>query len=159
MDEATGEVLARKLTLSNVHDGPIPPGLLAQVEEPLEQVSADRACDSFGCHKAIPARDARPVIPPRKGAAITPPPGAKDPPPSRGAIVKRITETGSKAWKIEARYHRKNLAETAMCRTKTLTSPGLKSHTLPNQKAEAAITVACLNKFTGLGMPVRVKIT
>lgn len=159
VDEATGEILAHKLTLSNVHDGPVLPELLAQVQGRLEQVSADKAYDSFGCHKAILAKGARPVIPPRKGAAITPPPGVKDPPPTRGAIVKRIIEIGSKAWKIEAGYHRRSLAETAMYRTKTLISPNLKSRTLPNQKTEAAIAVNCLNRFTLLGMPVSVKIS
>jgi len=158
VDEATGQVLAHKLTRSNVNDGPVLPELLAQVEGPLEQVSADKAYDSFGCHKAILAKGARPVIPPRKGAAISPPPGAKDPPPTRGAIVRRITEIGSKPWKIEAGYHRRSLAETAVYRTKTLISPNLKSRTMPNQKAEVAIGVYCLNRFTALGMPVSVKI-
>lgn len=158
VDEATGMILTHKLTLSNEHDGPVLPELLAQVEGPLEQVSADKAYDSFGCHKAILAKGANPVIPPRKGAAITPPPGAKDPPSTRGAIVKRITEVGSKVWKVEANYHRRSLAETAMYRAKFLISPILKSRTLPNQKTEAAITVNCLNQFTALGMPVSVKI-
>ena len=158
VDEATGEVLAHKLTPSNVHDGPVLPALLAQIEGPLEQVSADKAYDSFGGHRAILARGARPVIPPRKGAAITPPPGAKDPPPTRGAIVRRITEIGSKAWKAEANYHRRSLAETAMCRVKTLFGPTLKSRSLPNQISEAKVIVNCLNRFTAHGMPVSVKI-
>jgi len=151
-------ILSHKLTLSNVHDGPVPPKLLAQIDGPLEQVSADKAYDSFGCHKAILAKGARPVIPPRKGAAITPPPSIKEPPPTRGAIVKRIIAIGAKAWKIEAGYHRRSLAETAIYRTKTLIGPTLKSRTLPNQKTEAAITVNCLNRFTVLGMPLSVKI-
>lgn len=158
VDEATGMILTHKLTLSNVHDGPVLPKLLAQIDGPLEQVSADKAYDSFGCHKAILAKGARPVIPPRKGAAITPPPGVKDPPATRGAIVKRIHEIGGKAWKVEANYHRRSLAETAMSRTKTLISPSLKARTLPNQKTEAAIAVNCLNNFTALGMPRSVKI-
>ena len=41
VDEATGMILAHKLTRSNVHDGPVLPELLAQVEGPLEQVSAE----------------------------------------------------------------------------------------------------------------------
>lgn len=158
VDEATGEVLAHELTASNVHDGPVLPKLLEELEAPLSQVSADKAYDSFACHKAILAKDARPVIPPRKGAAITPPPGAKDPPPTRGAIVKRIAEIGLKAWKVEAGYHRRSLSETAMYRYKSLISPNLKSRSLPNQKTEAAIGVNCLNRFTALGMPVSVKI-
>ena len=43
--------LAHKLTASNVHDGPILPKLLEEVEAPLAQVSADKAYDSFACHK------------------------------------------------------------------------------------------------------------
>jgi len=105
VDEATGMILSHKLTLSNVHDGPVLPELLAQIEAPLEQVSADKADDSFGGHEAILAKGATPVIPPRKGAAITPPPGARDPPPTRRGIVRRISEIGSKAWKVEANDH------------------------------------------------------
>lgn len=41
MDEATGEVLTHELTASNVHDGPILPKLLEEVEAPLSQVSAE----------------------------------------------------------------------------------------------------------------------
>ena len=159
VDEATGEVLAHKLTLSNAHDGPVLPEVLAQVDMPLDQVSADKAYDSFDCHKAILAKGATPVIPPRKGAAILPPPGVKDPPPTRGAIVKRVTEIGSKAWKVEANYHRRSLAETAMHRIKTVFTPTLKSRNLPNQKTEAAVIVNCLNRFTDLGMPVSVKMS
>jgi len=158
VDQATGEVLAHELTLSNVHDSPVLPKLLAQIDGALVQVTADKAYDGFSCHKAILAKGARPVIPPRKGAAITPPPRVKEPPPTRGEIVKRIIEIGSKAWKIEAGYHRRSLAETAMSRYKTLIGPTLKSRTLTNQKTEAAITVNCLNRFTVLGMPVSVKI-
>jgi len=158
VDQATGGVLAHDLTESNMHDAPVLPELLAQVEGSLEQVSADRACDSYDCHRAILARDAIPAIPTRKGAAIHPQPGTKDPPPTRGAIAKRITETGSKAWKVEASCHRRSLAETAMFRVKTVFTPTLKSRTLPNQKTEAAVTVNRLNRFTAPGMPVSVKI-
>ena len=41
VDEATGMILTHKLTLSNVHDGPVLPKLLAQIDGPLEQVSAE----------------------------------------------------------------------------------------------------------------------
>ena len=57
---------------------------------------------------------ARPVIPPRKGAAIRPPPRRNDAPPTRGAAVARIAEVGRDAWKAETGYHRRSLAETAM---------------------------------------------
>ena len=41
VDEATGLILTHKLTLSNAHDGPVLPKLLAQIDGPLEQVSAE----------------------------------------------------------------------------------------------------------------------
>ena len=71
VDTETGEILAHTLTGSDHHDGPELPDLLAKVKEPVAVVSADKGYDSFACHRAIPAIGARPVIPPRTGAAIT----------------------------------------------------------------------------------------
>ena len=159
VDEATGQVLAHQLTPGNVNDGPILPELLDRIEGPLGQVSADKAYDSFRSHKAILAKEARPTIPPRKGAAISPPRNIEDPPPTRGNIVRRIAEIGARAWKVEVGYHRRSLAETAMYRVKTIFTPTLKSRILPNQKSEAAILVSCLNRFTAIGMPASVKIS
>ncbi len=158
LDTSTGEIVAHALTPSETHDGTELPGLLAQVQRAIAAVYADKAYDSFDIHRAILAREARPVIPPRKGAAIRPPPGLKDPPPTRGAAVARIAEIGSKAWKEESRYHRRSLAETGMGRYKTIIGQGLRARTLPNQRAEAAIGVHCLNRFTALGMPVSIRI-
>lgn len=158
VDTMTGEILAHELTPGEHHDGPELPGLLAAVGGPIQAVCADGAYDSFSNHAAILAREARPVIPPRKGAAISPPPGMKDPPPTRGEAVRRITEIGRKEWKKETGYHRRSLSETGMYRYKTIISPSLRSRTLPNQKTEAAVGVRCLNQFTGLGMPISIKI-
>lgn len=158
VDTTTGEILAHALTASETHDGEELPGLLARVEGPIAAVYGDKAYDAFDVHAAILARGARPVIPPRKGAAIHPSPKVKDPPPTRGAAVARIVEIGRAAWKQETGYHRRSLAETAMCRYKTLIGPALNSRTFDNQKAEAAIAVRCINRVTALGMPVSVKI-
>jgi len=98
------------------------------------------------------------VIPPRKGAAISPPPRLKHPPPTRGAAVARIAEIGRKAWKQETGYHRRSLVETAMFRCKTLIGPGLSARTLHNQQAEVAVAGRCLNRLTALGMPTSLRI-
>jgi len=45
-----------------------------------------------------------------------------------------------------------------MFRYKTIVGPSLKARTLPNQKAEAAVAVHCLNRLTALGMPVSLRI-
>jgi hypothetical protein len=158
VDTTTGEILAHALTPSDTHDGAELEGLLAEVKGPIAAVYGDKAYDSFDIHSAVLARGARPVIPPRRGAAIRPPPGLKHPPPTRGAAVARIAEIGRKAWKEETRYHRRSLAETGMCRYKTIIGPGLKARTLENQKAEAAIAVRCLNRYTALGMPHSLRI-
>ena len=158
VDTTTGEILAHALTPSETHDGTELEGLLAEVEGPIAAVYGDKAYDAFDIHSAVLARGAHPVIPPRKDAAIRPPPGLKNPPPTRGAAVARIAEIGRKAWKEEAHYHRRSLAETAMCRYKTIIGPGLKARTLETQKAEAAVAVRCLNRFTALGMPKSLRI-
>lgn len=158
VDCDTGEMAAHALTPSETHDATELQGLLAQVERPITAVYADKAYDSFDSHRAILARKAQPVIPPRKGAAIRPPPRIKDPPPTRGAAVARIAEIGRKAWKEETSYHRRSLAETAMSRYKTIIGPGLKARTFDRQQVEVALAVRCINRFTSLGMPVSVKI-
>ena len=55
-------------------------------------------------------------------------------------------------WTDDA-WRGRSLAETGMCRYKTIIGPGLRARTVDNQKAEAAIGVRCLNRFTALGMP------
>lgn len=97
VDTRTGDLCAHALTPSEVPDGAELEGLLAAVAAPIATVCADKAYDSFDCHAAILARGARPVVPPRKGAAIRPPPGRKDVPPTRGAAVARIAEVGRDA--------------------------------------------------------------
>ena len=82
----------------------------------------------------------------------------QEPPPTRGAAVARIAEIGRKAWKQETGYHRRSLAETGVYRSKTLIGPDLKARSLDNQKAEAAIAVGCVNRFTALGMPRSLRI-
>ena len=158
VDTRTGALVAHALTASEVHDGAELEGLLAAVGAPIAAVCADKAYDSFDCHAAILAHGAQPVITPRKGAAIRPPPGRADVAPTRGAAVARIAEVGRDAWKAETGYHRRSLAETAMLRYKTLIGPSLRSRTFDRQKAEAAVAVRCINRFTALGMPRSVRI-
>lgn len=158
VDTRTGALHAHALTASEVHDGAELEGLLARSDAPIAAVCADKAYDSFDCHAAILARQARPVIPPRKGAAIRPPPRRKDVPPTRGEAVARIAEVGRDAWKAETGYHRRSLAETAMLRYKTLIGPTLRSRIFDRQKVEAAVAVRCINRFTALGMPKSVRI-
>jgi hypothetical protein len=153
VDTRTGALVAHALTASEAADSGDLVGLLAAVDAPIAAVCADKAYDSFDCHAAILARGARPVIPPRKGAAIRPPPRRKTVPPTRGAAVARIAEVGRDAWKVETGYHRRSLAETAMLRYKMLIGPSLRSRSFDRQQVEADVAVRCINHFTALGMP------
>ena len=147
-------------------------GLLAAVEGPIAAVCADGADDAHRNHAAVLAREARPFVGewvprinscsaallPRKGAAISPPRGMKDPPPTRGEAVRRIAEVGRKEWKKATGDHKRARSETAMFRFKTIIGANLKSRSLANQTTEASVAVRCLNSVTALGMPVRTKI-
>ncbi|BBK40617.1 IS5 family transposase [Allostella vacuolata] len=159
VDTRTGMLHAHALTASEASDGGRLEDLLAAVGAPIEAVCADKAYDSFDCHDVIRAHGARPVIPPRKGAAIRPPQNRPDAPPTRREAVARMAEIGRKAWKIETGYHRRSLAETAMLRYKVLIGPSLRSRSFDRQKVEAAVAVRCINRFTELGMPHSVPIT
>ena len=101
---------------------------------------------------------ATPVIPPRTGAAITPPPGKKNAPATRGGAVRRIAEIGAKAWKVETGYHRRSLAETAMARYESIVGSNLRDRNRDTQISEAAIAVRCISTFTALGIPITAKI-
>jgi hypothetical protein len=158
VDTRTGQLHAHALTASEAADGGELEGLLDAVGAPIAAVCADKAYDSFDAHVAILARGAQPVIPPRKGAAIRPPPKRPDAPTTRGEAVARIAEVGRDVWKAETGYHRRSLAETAMLRYKTLIGTSLRSRTFDRQKVEAAVAVSCINRFTSLGMPRSVRI-
>jgi hypothetical protein len=149
VDEATGEVLAVVTTERHVADCEVLPQLLELIAEPIEQVSADGAYDTIGCHQAIARRQARPAIPPRENAVITDI-GQWD---AREEAVRRIGEIGRVAWKQEVNYHRRSLAETMMFRQKTIFGARLASRTTATQTTEVRIRCAALNRMTHLGMP------
>lgn len=147
IDEAAGEIVAHLTTEHTITDDTAFPDLLAQIPGPLDQVTADGAYDTTDCYDAIVARNARPVIPPDANATDHGTDRARD------QTVRRIGQIGRKAWKREARYHRRSLAETMMYRMKTIFGPRLSARTLPRQQTESAIRCRALNRMTRLGMP------
>ena len=61
-------------------------------------------------------------------------------------------------WQKRTNYGLRALVELAMLRYKTIIGPKLKTRELFQQKAEAVISVRVLNRMTGLGMPVSIKV-
>ena len=76
IDEETLEIRAIEVTSSSIGDAPMLPDFLDQIpsDEEIGTVTADGAYDTRKCHDAIAARNAHPVIPPRKNAKLWPPP-------------------------------------------------------------------------------------
>ena len=61
-DESSGEIVAAMVTTNHVADSQVLEYLLEQVEEEIEQVSADGAYDKRPCYEAIRKRKARAAI-------------------------------------------------------------------------------------------------
>jgi hypothetical protein len=70
VDETTGEILAAVVSTNDWADSEILPELVEQIEDEIEQVSADGAYDTSDCYDTLTQRGAKPVIPPRKNAVI-----------------------------------------------------------------------------------------
>lgn len=153
IDESTQEIVASAVTTSEVKDSQVLGELLEQVDEPINQVSADSAYDSFECYQQILEQEAEPVIPPRKDAVERTEDFQHPEISSRNQVVRKVEEQGSKTWKEESSYHRRSLAETAMFRIKTLFGNQLKARKFESQAVEAFVRCVVLNRMTALGLP------
>jgi hypothetical protein len=153
VDEAGGEIVAVVLSTNDMGDSEVLPDLLQQIQDPIHQVSADGAYDTFGCHDAITERGATAVIPPRENARIAQHGNSHYPPLSRDKILRSLRNNSLKSWKQDSNYHRRSLAETAMYRFKQLLGRTLDARTFENQCTEAFIKCNAMNRMTSLGMP------
>jgi hypothetical protein len=76
----------------------------------------------------------------------------------RDEHLKIITEFGRMSWQRSSGYNRRSLVETAMFRYKTIIGRRLRARILPNQRTEAKLGCNVLNRMTGLGMPISIRI-
>jgi IS5 family transposase len=120
IDAATGEIVAAAVTTNDFSDGQLLPELLDQIDADIAQVSGDGAYDTHAGYTAISARQAQAAIPPRRGARIWRHGNSNDPPLTRDENLRSIRRTGRAVWKRAIGYHRRNKAETAIFRIKTL---------------------------------------
>lgn len=153
VDEATGEIVAMGVTTNDISDGQVLPDLLEQIEEDIEQVSADGAYDQKRSYDEIRKRNAKAAIPPRKGAKIWQHGNSKAERHNRDETLRRIRKVGRKAWKRQVNYHRRSLAETTMFRFKTIFGGKLCSRSFDNQAVELFIQCAALNRMIQLAKP------
>jgi IS5 family transposase len=153
IDEATGEILAGVVTTNNSHDSEVLADLLEATEADLEQVSADGAYDTRPCYDAIQECEAKAGIPPRKNAKIWQHGNCKAPPHPRDENLRTIRQHGRKAWKRQSKYHRRSLAETTMCRLKTIFGGNVRSRSFDNQATELLLQCAALNRMIQVAKP------
>jgi IS5 family transposase len=153
IDEATGEILAGVVTSNNVHDSEVLLDLLEVTDADLEQVSADGAYDTRPCYEAIQEHEAKAGIPPRKNAKIWQHGNCKAPPHPRDENLRAIRQHGRKAWKRQSNHHRRSLAETTMCRLKTIFGGKVRSRLFDNQATELLLQCAALNRMIQIAKP------
>jgi hypothetical protein len=157
VDETTKEIVAVELTGSRVHDSQPLPSLLAQIPDPIGQVSGDGAYDTRACYEAVLQRGATPVFVPRRTAQPCP---TKDPAGWRAArnrVLQQIAAHGRSTWQVFSGYTRQSIAENTMFRFKRLFGGQLWARLLNTQRVEAVVKCAVLNRMTQLGMPETVR--
>jgi hypothetical protein len=72
--------------------------------------------------------------------------------------MKIITKCDRMNWQRSSGYNRRSLVETAVFRYKTIIGRRLHARILPNQRTEAKPGCNVLNRMTGLGMPISIRI-
>ena len=158
------QIEAFELTDLGVQDCEGVPLLLNQIEKPIDSCRGDGSYDRFSCYEEAERRRFRLITPPQRNSKLSVerkhkkkanPEAIKQ----RDDEVKKIRELGRKEWKVQADYHRRSLAETAMFRIKTLLGNRLSTRVLQHQKTEMAVWCRIINKMTTLGMPKSVAIS
>ena len=154
VDANTGDVAACDLGSSQARDAARVPALLKQVERPLAWIAADSAYDTEGVYAAIErhreGRSPRVLIPPTKNAQLRPESSRSR---ERNRNIRSRTSLGKRTWHTWSGYSKRSLAETTMCRYKTIIGPMVRARTLQGQRVEARVGCQILNRMTSLGMP------
>jgi len=159
VDEKKGLIYAHSLTENDVDDASQLEPMLDQLgEQDVSAISADGAYDKDKCWAILEEWGIQGIIPPRKDAVYWTNEYGQILDHERNKILSIIDRIGLKAWKKESNYHRRSLSETAMMRYKLIFTQYLFSRVSNRQRTEAGIKVKMLNKMTGIGMPISVKV-
>ncbi len=152
IDAHTQEIQAVEVTDQRQADGPQVEELLSQLpaETTLGSLSGDGAYDSRRVYRAVHARGAELVVPPRRDGQPWSDQTAWA--SSRNDKLAAIKRLGRGIWKRWSGYHRRSLVETAMHRFKRL-GERLLARRPERQVAEVHVRCAILNRFVQLGMP------
>jgi IS5 family transposase len=165
VDEKTGEIMAQVLTDNKTDDASVLKDLLAGTFDQgvdINKVGADGAYDTYECWDTLVEAEIEPIIPPRENAQFQLDKEGLPTEHPRNKALERIDEGGQEAnrkgWKIQSGYHRRSISENAFFRWKTVLGEKMYARKFENQKTEAAIKVAILNKFIQIAAPIAVKV-
>jgi transposase len=149
------QIIACELTTAETGDPTAIPDLLDQIDTPFDTFIADGAYDGDPVSQAVLQQQpaAQVIVPPHKTAVCSP---TRD--SQRDNHIRVIDQYGRIAWQKKTGYGLRNYAELAMQRVKRIFGNTMKARKLSQQKTEAWVTAAVLNRVTSLGMPVSVKI-
>ena len=116
----------------------------------------------MGWGKPAPPADSCNKVPPRENAQFQLDKEGLPTDHPRNKALEIIDEGGQEAnragWKIQSGYHRRSKSENAFFRWKTILGEKMYAREFKNQKTEAAIKAAVLNKFIQIAAPIAVKI-
>jgi hypothetical protein len=155
VDADTGEIIASDLTARRTHDSTPVPGLLEQISDPIESVSADGAYDSRTVYEAAQergeGRSVQVLIPPRRDARLSAKPS--DALQQRDVNIRSIRELGRREWHTHSGYSKRSMVENTMYRYKTIIGRSMRSRSFDGQRVEVQLACKILNTMTRLGMP------
>lgn len=160
VDRVTGDILAADLTASQARDAARVPTLLSHVENELASFSADGAYDKEPVYEAVhahsPDRRTRVIIPPRRGAVVSPETSTAM--QDRNRHLRWIDRVGRREWHLRSGYTKRSRAENIFSRYKAILGRVMKARTLAGQRIEARIGCRILNTMASLGMPKSYRI-
>ena len=165
VDEKTGEITAQVLTDNKTDDAAVLEQLIVDTFDQgldINKVGTDGAYDHYHCWDMLVEIDIEPIIPPRENAIyqVDQDDLPTDHPRNRALeiIDQGGMEANRKGWKIQSNYHRRSKSENAFFRWKTILGEKMYAREFENQKTEAAIKAAVLNKFIQIAAPKSVKV-
>jgi hypothetical protein len=155
VDRDTGDILAADLTASRARDAARVPALLSQIEDELATFCADAAYDKTPVYEAVqahsPNRRTRVIIPPQKGALLSPEMAIAM--QDRNRHVRAIDRVGRRQWHLRSGCTKRSKVENVVHRYKAILGREMTARTLAGQRVEARIGCRILNTMAGLGMP------
>ncbi|MGI9508619.1 MAG: IS5 family transposase [Geminicoccaceae bacterium] len=158
LDLKSGEIVAHKLTDSDVGDPDLVEPLLQTSGTSIRHFFADGAFDGEPVYETVRRYQSGDspaiIIPPRRTATLS---GNADGPTERDRHITMIQDHGRMAWQKATDYGRRSLVETAIGRYKSVIGDSLNARDDDAQVTEVAIAIKALNRMIRAAKPISVR--